>query len=493
MSTQPTSFSSFNITSGRLAFGGLHNLWQTSQSPHSRKETEHAEYKEFGRYSVPARLGSWNAYQLQWLKTSIPGAWFACHIDQDPNTSLRKILRVAGSPYQRDPGQQSNNDETRAEGVYLINRYDWCYYDETCQSDIIAMSGDYDAKAMFYDDCIGLIDQEHTETQVKIWACQDPRQRQPSPNGVWMHTPGSEYNFGRILFDNNFNEARAFLLFHTTTEFEQINFPGMQEPIIKHEPDEEWFLRIVSEGRDLSGIQKIHDFYKPLPNGLDHMAKSTITPPPEDERLGPFDPKHYILDTHDLQALLIHSARPRKIPAENSIDEFYTQPAMYPPRIPEQWRTHVLELLNELVLTYLYTHALTFRSCKSIDEIEKITFDRKAVTGNPHSDNLESHLLAYFCEPRALQVRDLNLGALGVRIRAFLEAFAGDEPVALDDECMLGFARAVAKLVIDLLRNAPGLPGVGHIVPEGIRLTVYFDDALLGAVCRSSFFWSGRP
>ena len=42
---------------------------------------------------------------------------------------IDKILRVSGSPYEYDSGSQVNNENTAAEAVLVIGRYDWGYYD----------------------------------------------------------------------------------------------------------------------------------------------------------------------------------------------------------------------------------------------------------------------------------------------------------------------------------------------------------------------------
>lgn len=72
---------------------------------------------------MPARNGTWKAYRL--VDGDEVVAWFIAHSDVDPEMEVDKILRVSGSPYEKDFGSKVNTVKTAAEGVFVINRYGW--------------------------------------------------------------------------------------------------------------------------------------------------------------------------------------------------------------------------------------------------------------------------------------------------------------------------------------------------------------------------------
>ncbi|KAJ4314186.1 hypothetical protein N0V84_009022 [Fusarium piperis] len=177
-------------------------------------------------HNVPAQNGTWNVYKLRDVDSPRVDGWFAAHQDVDPLPELTKILRVAGSPYE-ETENTFNNDSTRAEKVLLVNRYDWGYY--VGGNEVEEVEDDEDLLAA--SNTVGLVDYEHGNDFVQIWARQKPRERRPSENGVWMYIPDAEYMWGRFGFDDHYTEARSFLYFTQRTDFSKTAFPGQTQPL----------------------------------------------------------------------------------------------------------------------------------------------------------------------------------------------------------------------------------------------------------------------
>jgi hypothetical protein len=127
--------SQFIVKSSCLCYGDLHNIWHGACSPIQGFPTPAPERSGTVRihkleYNVSALDGTWKTYQLVDIGSQIVRAWFACHSSVNPEEEIDKILRVSGSPYEWYSGSTVNNAETAAEGVLVINRYDWGGYDE---------------------------------------------------------------------------------------------------------------------------------------------------------------------------------------------------------------------------------------------------------------------------------------------------------------------------------------------------------------------------
>jgi hypothetical protein len=127
--------SQFIVKSSCLCYGDLHNIWHGACSPIQGFPTPAPERSGTVRihkleYNVSALDGTWKTYQLVDIGSQIVRAWVACHSSVNPEEEIDKILRVSGSPYEWYSGSTVNNAETAAEGVLVINRYDWGGYDE---------------------------------------------------------------------------------------------------------------------------------------------------------------------------------------------------------------------------------------------------------------------------------------------------------------------------------------------------------------------------
>lgn len=106
-------------------------------------------------FNIAARNGIWNAFRLIDLNTKEVAAWFIAHCDVDPEREVDKILNFSSS---------FNDDKTAAEGVFVINRYDWGYYGSRSRDQVVEAEGlDED---LFTFTSIGLVDLTAAESAV---------------------------------------------------------------------------------------------------------------------------------------------------------------------------------------------------------------------------------------------------------------------------------------------------------------------------------------
>jgi hypothetical protein len=137
-----------------------------------------------------------------------------------------KIHRVSASPYEYHFGSQFNDEKTVAEGVLVINRYDWGYYDDRGKGEfgVNTRARIEPSTAQVFGKGAGLVDFESSKTETQRWRENKPHERDNPPSGVWMFFPGGEYMFGRFGFDEPRTAARSFLFFTTHTYFTRTTF-----------------------------------------------------------------------------------------------------------------------------------------------------------------------------------------------------------------------------------------------------------------------------
>ncbi|GMG50392.1 unnamed protein product [Aspergillus oryzae var. brunneus] len=247
MTTTPQSYATFSIESGCLCFGELHNIWSGSLVPiqgfpsiqPDRSGTVKAHRLKF---NIPARNGTWQAFQLVDIETEVVSGWFLWHSDVDPGREIARILRVSGSPYEPDSGSTMNNEKTRAEGVLVINRYDWGYYDARCRDEMDEELGGPDPERRTADvefsESVGVVDYAQAKSQVAAWKVQSPDRQCGCEAGVWMRIPMAEYKIGRFGFNDD-RVAHSFLFFSGGTHFTQTSLAGHSRPLREPETDVE--------------------------------------------------------------------------------------------------------------------------------------------------------------------------------------------------------------------------------------------------------------
>jgi hypothetical protein len=153
-----------------------HNVWRGASSPirefpttidRRAGGTVLAQILEF---NIVAKNGIWNTFQLVEKGTDRLCAWFASHSDVDPEVEIDKILRVSGSPYERDSGSRFNDEKTTAEAVLVINRYDWGYYDNRGKDEIGVDEADIaDFTTRVFGEGAELVDLGSAKTEVLRW------------------------------------------------------------------------------------------------------------------------------------------------------------------------------------------------------------------------------------------------------------------------------------------------------------------------------------
>jgi len=142
MAKNPEPFKPITVTSGRICFGALHNIYDgalappvngfpTLQSQASGTVVVHPL-----QFNIAALSGTWNAYRLVDLRNNEVVAWFVAHDSVDPAAEMGKILWVSGSPYEHDSGSFVNDEKTEAGRILVTNRYDWGYYNTRYRDEI---------------------------------------------------------------------------------------------------------------------------------------------------------------------------------------------------------------------------------------------------------------------------------------------------------------------------------------------------------------------
>lgn len=245
MAASPNIHATISVSSGCLCFGALHNIWNGASSPvqdfpSSRPRASGTVKAQAIEFSIAARNGTWNAFQLIDLRTNEVAAWFLAHSDVNPQTEIDKILCVSGSPYEPDSGSVFNDHKTAAERVFVINRYDWGYYDRRSKDEVVVAAanlpdGEYVLVPYDMFESAGLVDLAAAQSMVLRGKDQTSKGAQWSEGGTWLHIPGGKYMFSRFGFDDNRTAARSFLFFTTNTVFTRTVFKGLERPLRKEE------------------------------------------------------------------------------------------------------------------------------------------------------------------------------------------------------------------------------------------------------------------
>ncbi|KAE8143554.1 hypothetical protein BDV38DRAFT_276639 [Aspergillus pseudotamarii] len=500
MVTTPQRYATFFTKSGCLCFGELHNLWSGSLAPIQgfpgiqphRSGTVKAHHLEF---NVPARNGRWQAFQLVDIETEMVSGWFLSHSDVDPDREIARILRVSGSPYEPDCGSTMNNEKTSAAGVLVINRYDWGYYDARGRDELNEQSDGPDRERRRVDveasESVGVVDYAQAKSQVAAWKVQSPDGRRGGEAGVWMRIPMAEYKFGRFSFNDD-RVAHSFLFFSGSTDFTRTSFVGHRRPLRKPETDVERFERRLREGFDFSGLQFLQMHSAP-PDNAD-MISLCPPPPPESACIGPYPPGAHILRAQELDALRLHPFKPH-VPPEIATSQgvcIETSASQTRPLavFVDSWKDRVVDLINELILSYLERlvfPSVSFRTPSLIAD---------ALFGKPTAGKL-LNIYCHCCltQSGAEPIPHFDADYVSRKIKHFLESRVAGQFVTMEEESVGGIARVVAYLISEVLEvssNAALCSRRYGIVPADIRITVYSDPELYDVFQYSTVLWKGR-
>lgn len=303
-STESTISAPFDVTSGALCFGSLHDILEgaaapipTGPSPHPRRDGTAEDQPMV--HNVRAKTGTWEAYALLDIKNFTVQGWFAAHAEVDPVKEIAKILHVAGSPFDYEPISTMNTDKTRKEGVFVINVDDWGMARGEDEFPNEVQEGDADNLVKW--NSVGLVDHSHAASYVQEWIKQKPSQRGASPNGMWMYIPRAVRMFGRFGFNEEYTHARSFLFFVAQTNFFRTCFPWQENPIRRRETELERLRRGLLEGKDYSGIEELR---MSNDNGL--VGENVPVQPPDSQQLGPYAPSEHIMKAKDIEALRVY-------------------------------------------------------------------------------------------------------------------------------------------------------------------------------------------
>ncbi len=499
MAATPSAFATVSVSSGCLCFGALHNIWNGASMPvqafpTTRPRTSGTVQAQPLEFNVAARNGVWNVFKLIDVRTKQVAAWFLAHSDVDPEREADKILRASGSPYEEDSGSRFNDDKTAAEGVFVINRYDWGYYDQRSKDEMDdTVAAEERMEELF--EAAGLVDLAAARAAVLGWKDQRSSQRQWPEGGAWLHIPRGEYTFGRFGFDDDRAAARSFLFFTTNTVFTQTAFEGLERSLRKEETPKERFERRIQEGFDFSGLETLRNMSR-VPDDPGRLSLFPPAPPPTD-RLGPYDRTDHVLRAQEINAIRVfRNAEELKMLVFNG--EHDLTPSRLEAQIAEfvnPWAEPLYDLLNEMVLSYLQRAVIPHMGNRGVSAAAELLFPRHTPPEGEEGWQLDNWCYRHFTQPNALPIPGFDSTYVGSRIASFLSRFA-DGPVVFEDECVAGITRAVAYMLTEVLEQANRCsrePGEhGKIMPSDIRMVVYGDEQLWDRLQFSTVFWEGR-
>ncbi|EXK84292.1 hypothetical protein FOQG_11551 [Fusarium oxysporum f. sp. raphani 54005] len=151
MANSPIIQSTLSVVSGQLCFGSLHNIWFGSSAPSQ------------GLPVAPP-------HQVAQLKLTASTTTLPHKKEYGTPSNLQevdKILRISVSPYEPDHGSTINNDVTSQAGVFVVNRYDWGYYDKRCFDEIGEGQEEDDDDVLANSNSLGLVDRSIVQEMVQ--------------------------------------------------------------------------------------------------------------------------------------------------------------------------------------------------------------------------------------------------------------------------------------------------------------------------------------
>jgi hypothetical protein len=269
------------------------------------------------------------------IRTQIVKAWFTCHIDIDPEDEINKILRVSPSPYEFDNKGYANSAETAAEGVLVINRYDWGYYDKNSSAEFEDDGEEPGSHEL--SNSVGLVDYNHAKEQLPKWKEETTSQRSQPSYGAWLYIPRAEYIFGRFGFDDTHTAARSFIFFTESTYFMKTAFLGLSKSLVLEETPLEMFHRKVREGEKYEGFEALKMMLKAREGEEHHRAPELRFPgrPDLSDCLGPYDKSEQIFSNTESEVLIARLRGTTQVVG-------FINPLKEP----------VFDLLNEMIMSY---------------------------------------------------------------------------------------------------------------------------------------------
>ncbi|KAI9934546.1 hypothetical protein ASPWEDRAFT_643575 [Aspergillus wentii DTO 134E9] len=473
--SSPTAHHHFTVTSQCLCYGALHNIKHGASQPPIQglpspsPQLSGTVSQQPLDFNIPAKNGLWGSFQLIDLRTSRVSAWFACHSHVDPVAEADRILRVSGSPYEDVDGDNDtrfNSEKTAAQGVLVINRYDWDWCDDRdIESEIEYPDIELEDLSSL-GTSVGIVDYASANAQLAHWREQGTAELTPSTTGIWMDIPQSEYAFGRFGFDEARQLARSFLFFTADTYFPKTTFRGLEEPLRREETGEERFYRRLREGYDYEGIDRLHRIVK---DPFDQDARSKL--PSQSECVGPFDAGDYLLDIAGLDALC------DEIGERGLVD-------------PLKAATHTL--LNEMVMSYLVS-SIAPSTCSDTVPATAASLYPRYSTENTVDFYLYRRLTKPHDDP--IEITGLDTATLEAQIKRLLIPICSNSSLIANNDYITGLGQVVIWVlqeVLELTNNRAYDFDRPVIVPLDVRSAVGYDEELQSIFRSCSLLWYGR-
>ncbi|KAF3917216.1 hypothetical protein ABW20_dc0108003 [Dactylellina cionopaga] len=381
-----------------------------------------------------------------------------------------------------------NDDNTYKERVFVINRYDWGYYDRRLLGEIGEGLEEGRNDVLANSNSAGLVDYIEAKKQVQEWKELRPSERKHTEAGVWMYSPHAEYMFGRFGFNEKRTAAHSFLFFSSNTVFTRTTFRGLGKPVRKEETHEERFERRLNEGYDFSGLKDLYQLAVLMTDST--VVQPSPLSPPKSELLGPYSKDSIILKSQDIDSIAARQLQPQ--PSDASAPSQSSNNAV---ELAGLWRDRVHNLINELVSTYLERFVIPAAlQNDTVDSMAKALFPRHSDT---RSTALDRHTYRHFIQQREIPIEGLDDYGVKGRIKEFLASRSPDIPVLFDDDygCLAGLCRVITYLVSEVLELANNRAMDSYrrqIMPCDIRIAVYFDKDLIKIFQHSRVFWDGE-
>lgn len=461
---QPLIHAQFTIKSGYICYGGLDDILYGASSeptqglPSAPPEPSGTVITHKHTFNTAALNGTWNTYQLVGTTNQEVSAWFACHSSVDPQTEIDKILQVSGSPYERDHGSTFNSPKTAAEGVLVINRYDWERRDDQILSET--------AVTELRSTGIGLTDLENAEAQVEEWKRQSAGERDQSKEGAWFYIPDLGYRFARWGFNDAHTAARSFLFFTTNTYFTHTAFRGISISLRPEETSDEYFNRKLREGCKFESFETVAMMFN------SRLLSEPEPLPAESECIGPFDSNGYLFKDSDWVALREYA----EIREHSEVRGF-----------AEELKEDIYALLENLALTYLLRFVEPIKSFNSIHEVADTLCPN-------HAAELLANCFLYrtLAEPTEKTIPGFDTSSVESCIKTFLSLRCGEAALVENSEFIAGVCRYLTYFLTELL-ELTGRTAIGNshrvIVPGDVRIAVCNNREFLPHLKMCKMMW----
>lgn len=497
--TQVKPLATFEIHSGHLCYGALHNICHGASSdkveglPSPQEPIPGGTIRRHeAAFNLPALIGTWNVYALigKYGDNMQIVAYFASHHSVDPASEIDKILRVSGSPYEPDSGSTFNDDDTARKGVYVINRYDWGWMDNRGEQEVQEAEVPIDLPCHF--SAIGLVDFDMAKDFVNRLKVHRADQRDmvgEDGRGVWLIIRDAEYQFGRFGFDQEKKHVRSFLFFGNHTDFTTTQFEGEgQQTLRKFETSVQQFTRRLGDGFDFSQRHRVKTVF-------------ADEKPGDTELLGPYASGEYILSRADVDAVKEHlSQDPLQLESDPLLDINEADTSVKEGL--EKWWSASVDLTNQILLGFLeysivpYLHEHPHESPATAARLLFPDGSNDPQPGKEYNFTLAEDLKNRFlgnennASSSSTATSDPEHATVKARMRIFLE----DRGVFPEEDFLESVCRVTAFIVKDLMemakRSSVDLERFGHIVPSDVFLAVMNDNSWYRHnLSRSRAFW----